>query len=142
MPISFDRTSTPKVVGITAPTETVSVQELYTAIATYQERPDSHTLRIMIEKGEGKQDVGSGFDSHIVMRLNNEWQIQFWAGVGQGYIVGGNITGGYNSFPVKATGGADTIYIQGAVCGMLTQVDVGLGEFLRSNEYHFYVEVA
>jgi hypothetical protein len=115
-----------KVIYITSPTNSVTVQELVDAIRAAE---DSELGMKFIEiiDAVGKANLGGGFYTVITMTLNSDWYIEFWDGVNLGQISAGNIVGGKDDRPVRATSGsADTILVLGAERGVL------LSEFVIS----------
>jgi len=121
-----------KVVYITSPTTTVTIQELVDAIRAAEDTPEGMafggtvaTLQDAVLDAEGKASVGGGFLAGIVMTLKSDWYIEFWDGVVLGTISGGNITGGLDDRPVRcAVGSSDTALQLGAVGGVIAETGV------------------
>jgi hypothetical protein len=130
MPIQVDYYD--KVVYITSPTTTVTVQELVDAIRAAEDTPEGMafggsvaTLVDAVSDAEGKASVGGGFISGIVMTLKSDWYIEFWDGVTLGTVSGGNVTGGLDDRPVRcAVGSSDTALQLGAVGGVIAETGV------------------
>ena len=127
MPIQVDYYD--KVVYITSPTTTVTVQELVDAIRAAEDTPEGMafggsvaTLVDAVTDAEGKASVGGGFLAGIVMTLKSDWYIEFWDGVVLGTVSGGNVTGGLANRPVRcAVGSSDTALQLGAVGGVIAE---------------------
>lgn len=121
-----------KIVYITSPTTTVTVQELVDAIRTAEDTPEGisfggsvATMVDAVIDAEGKAGVGGGFLAGIVMTLKSDWYIEFWDGVVLGTVSGGNVTGGLADRPVRcAVGSADTALQLGAVGGVIAETGV------------------
>ncbi|MBW2077900.1 MAG: hypothetical protein JRI71_10205 [Deltaproteobacteria bacterium] len=103
-----------KIVSITSPTTSVTVQELVNTIRDWEDEQENLAYAHVID-AVGKDDLGSGVTTGITMTLSSLWQIQFWNGVTRGTLKDGNIVGGVGGVPVKNTGGNDTILQLGAV---------------------------
>lgn len=112
MAISLDAPT--RIISITSPTTTVTVQELVTAIRNWESELENMTYEYVIDTA-GIDDLGSGVTTGITLTLSSLWQIQFWSGVVRGTLRDGNIVGGVGGVPVKNTGGADTVLQLGAV---------------------------
>jgi hypothetical protein len=121
-----------KIIFITSPTTTVTVQELVDAIRAAEDTPEGAsfggsvaTLTNAVIDAEGKADVGGGFTAGIVMTLKSDWYIEFWDGVVLGTVSGGNVTGGLAGRPVRcAVGSSDTALQLGAVGGVIAETGV------------------
>ena len=121
-----------KVIYITSPTTTVTVQELVDAIRAAEDTPEGMafggsvaTLTDAVTDAEGKASVGGGFLSGIVMTLKSDWYIEFWDGVVLGTVSGGNVTGGLAGRPVRCeVGSSDTALQLGAVGGVIAETGV------------------
>jgi len=121
-----------KVIYITSPTTSVTVQELVDAIRTAEDTPEGisfggnvATMVDAVIDAEGKASVGGGFLAGIVMTLKSDWYIEFWDGVTLGTVSGGNVTGGLGDRPVRcAVGSSDTALQLGAVGGVIAETGV------------------
>ena len=102
------------IISVTAPTTSVTVQELVTTIRDWEAELANMTYPRVIDTA-GADDLGGGVTTGITMTLSSAWQIQFWSGVTRGTIKDGNVVGGVGGIPVKNTGGSDTILQLGAV---------------------------
>lgn len=105
-----------KVVEITSPTTTVTVQELVNAIRDWEDELANLSYAKVID-AVGKADLGGGVSTSITLTLSSTWQIQFWSGVGIAIIKDGTTVGGVGGNPVMATGGADTVIVNNTVGG-------------------------
>ena len=103
-----------KLVEITSPTVTVTVQELVNTIRDWEDELCNMSYPKVID-AVGKADLSGGVTTGITMTLSSLWQIQFWNGVTRGTLKDGNVVGGVGGVPVKNTGGNDTIMQLGAV---------------------------
>lgn len=112
MGISLDAST--KIVSITSPTTSVTVQDLVNEIRDWEDEQENLAYTHVID-AVGKADLGGGVTTGITMTLSSTWQIQFWSGVSRGTLKDGNIVGGVSGIPVKNTGGSDTILQLGAV---------------------------
>ena len=112
MGISLDAST--KIVSITSPTTSVTVQELVNTIRDWEDEQENLAYTHVID-AVGKADLGGGVTTGITMTLSSLWQIQFWNGVSRGTLKDGNIVGGVGGIPIKNTGGNDTILQLGAV---------------------------
>lgn len=112
MGISLDAST--KIVSITSPTTSTTVQELVNAIRDWEAEQDNMAYTHVIDAA-GKSDLGGGVTTGITMTLSSTWQIQYWSGVVRGTLDGGNVVGGVGGIPMKNTGGADSIFQLGAV---------------------------
>lgn len=117
-----------KIVYVTESTVTVTVQEFVNAIRDAEDDPLNMGYDKVID-AEGKANLGGGITTGITLALSPDWQIQFWAGVGMGFITGGNLIGGVGDEPIKPTGGNDTIKLLGAEASTIVETGVsGLSE--------------
>jgi hypothetical protein len=130
MPIYLNPSTTPKIIHITSPTTTVTVQTLVDTIRNWENYPNNFVYKTPIEKAEGKADVGDSVISGIILTLSDEWRIKFWSGVGVGFIKDGTIvtTSGYLSQPVEPTGGSDTIIVNNQIGGVIAVTGSGVTE--------------
>lgn len=62
----------------------------------------------------GKDNLGGGIYTGIVLYLYPNWQLRFWEGSYTATIRGGNILGGLNSQPIAYTPGVQVQVIQSA----------------------------
>ena len=108
-----------KVVEITSPTTTVTVQELVNAIRDWEDELANMSYSRVID-AVGKADLGGSVYTAITLTLSSTWQIQFWNGVTVGYIKDGTVVGGVGGYPVKPTGGNDTIIVNNQVGGTIS----------------------
>lgn len=102
---------TDKIISITTPTTTVTVQELVDVIREEEDELYNLTYKKVID-AVGKSDLGGGVTTGIVMTLNSDWQIQFYGGSGYTVVKGGTLVGGVGDKPIKATGTANDITVQ------------------------------
>lgn len=116
MGISLSHTD--KIVSVTSPTTIVTIQELVTAIRDWEDELENLTIDFVCWT-DGKSDQGGGVYTAISLKLNSEWQIQFWSGVGVGIIKDGNLSGGVGGDPVKETGGSDTVVVNNQIGGVI-----------------------
>lgn len=100
-----------KIISITTPTTTVTIQELVNAIRDWEDELPNMTYNKVID-AVGKADLGGGVQTGIVITLSDLWQVQFWGASGYTVVKGGTLVGGVGSKPVKATGTAGDITIQ------------------------------
>jgi len=115
-----------EIIYITSPTTSVTIQQLVDAIRAAEDTVDGMAFGGEVKNvadgvadAEGKVDVGSGYLNPTTLTLHDDWYIEFWDGVGLGQVVGGNITGGLSSRPVRAaSGSADTVLVLGAERGI------------------------
>lgn len=133
MPLSIDTFN--KVVQVTSPTTDVDAQTLHDFIEDYMATPvgllndGTWDAAGEILKPEGKIEDPSqpGVFSQIILILNPEWQIQFWAGSGYTRIFGAKIVGGLGDRPMKATGTAgDITVLESPVDGLVVSSGSGL----------------
>jgi len=108
-----------KVVEITTPTTTVTVQELVNTIRDWEDELGNLSYNKVID-AVGKADLGGSVYTAITLTMSDTWQIQFWNGVVVGYIKDGTVVGGVGGYPVKPTGGADTIIVNNQVGGTIS----------------------
>lgn len=129
MPITFDETGTPKLINITSPTTTITVQQLHDACRAWEHDPINLDEAKIIDSS-GKKDMGGGVISGIIMSLSTLWRIKFWSGVGVGIIKDGTVvpTSGYNGTPIEPTGGNDTIVLNNQIGGVISVVGSGVTE--------------
>ena len=120
MGISLDAST--KIVSITSPTTSVTVQELVNTIRDWEDEQENLAYAHVID-AVGKADLGGGVTTGITMTLSALWQIQFWNGVTRGTLKDGNIVGGVGGVPIKNTGGNDTILQLGAVATTIAEGD-------------------
>ena len=120
MGISMDAST--KIVSITSPTTSVTVQELVNAIRDWEDEQENMAYAHVID-AIGKDDLGGGMTTGITMTLSSLWQVQFWNGVTRGTLKGGNVVGGVGGVPIKNTGGNDTILQLGAVATTIAEGD-------------------
>ena len=119
MPIDVDVYT--EIIYITSPTTNVTIQEIYDATRAVEDSTVGINFDDIIILGEGKTDVGGGFLNPATMKLNPRWYIEFWDGVLLGTVAGGNITGGLDNRPVRATvGSGDTALVLGAERGIIS----------------------
>jgi len=116
---------TEKIVSITSPTVSVSIQELVNAIRDWEDELSTGMLQEKVIDATGKDNLGS-VSTAITLKLSAEWQIQFWSGVGIGYVSGGNIAGGVGGNPIKPTGGSDTIIVTNQAGGVIVATGSGV----------------
>jgi hypothetical protein len=117
-----------KVVYITSPTASVTVQELVDAMRTAEDSVEGMQFGDPVKSvvsgfvdAEGKATLGGGFSTVITMTLDSDWYIEFWDGVLLGQVADGNVVGGKDSRPVRAAlGSADTVLVLGAERGVIT----------------------
>jgi hypothetical protein len=115
-----------EVIYVTSPTTSVTILQLITALREAEDTVDGIAFGGEVKNvangfadAEGKIDVGSGYYNPITITLHSDWYVEFWSGVGLGQVVGGNITGGLDSRPVRAaSGSADTVLVLGAERGI------------------------
>lgn len=133
MPIVID--SFNKLVLITSPTTDVDMQSLHDFVQDYLASPigmvedGTWDQRGEIMKPEGKIEDPSnpGIFSQIIIILNPEWQIQFFAGSGYTRLFGGKLVGGVADEPMKATGTAgDITVLESPVDGVTVAVGSGV----------------
>ena len=120
-----------KLVLVTFPTTQVTAQELHDFIEDEMAAPvgllSDGTAPfhgdIIVPEGKVVDENNPGVYSQIILKLNLEWQIQFWQGSGYTRIYGGKIVGGVNGQPLKATGAAgDISVLESPVDGVTTVV--------------------
>lgn len=116
-----------KLVHITSPTTTVTIQELVNTIRDWEDELENLSF-IKVIDAVGKADLGSSVYTAITMTLSSTWQIQFWNGVTVGIVKDGNIVGGVGGTPLKPTGGPDTLIINNQVGGVITVTGSGVTE--------------
>jgi len=104
MSLTFDRDN--KLILVTAPTVTITVQDLVNAIREYEDDQENMDLPKIVNAA-GKQSLGlSGKYVGITMELLDDWRIQFEERTGPDYtrcfVTDGNITAinTYNNEPV------------------------------------------
>ena len=107
-----------KIVHITSPTDTVTIQELVNTIRDWEDELENMSYAKVVD-AVGKADLGSSVYTAITMTLSSTWQIQFWSGVTLGTVKDGNLVGGVSGEPIKATGGSDTIVVINQVGGTI-----------------------
>lgn len=105
-----------KIIYITSPTVTVTVQDLVNAIREAECTEEGMGFAAIID-ATGKDDLGGGVSTGITMTLNSLWYIEFWSGVSpRGVVKDGNVVGGLSDVPVRAASGSgDTVLQLGAV---------------------------
>lgn len=133
MPLSIDRFN--KLILVTSPTTAVSAQELHDFVEDYMASPLGMVLdgtwskkgEILSPEGKIEDPSNPGVFSQIILILNPEWQIQYWAGSGYTRLFGGKIVGGVGDEPFKATGAAgDITVLESPVDGVTVAVGSGL----------------
>jgi len=133
MPLVTDWVS--KLVLVTAPTISVSAQELHDFIEDEMASPlglvSDGTAPffgdIIVPEGKIEDPNKPGVFSQIILKVNFDWQIQFWQGSGYTTLDGGKYVGGVNGQVIKATGAAgDITVLESQVDGVITQVGSGL----------------
>lgn len=67
-----------------------------------------------IADARGKDSLGGGIYTGIVLYLYPNWQLRFWEGTYTATIRGGNILGGLNYQPIAYTAGVQVQVIQSA----------------------------
>lgn len=65
-------------------------------------------------EARGKDSLGGGIYTGIVLYLYPNWQLRFWEGTYTATIRGGNIIGGLNNQPIAYTAGVQVQVIQSA----------------------------
>jgi hypothetical protein len=121
-----------EVIYITSSTTDVTVQALVDAIRAEEDSPvgmafggATGALSNAFIDATGKDDLGAGKATGIVMTLHSDWYIEFWDGVVLGTVKDGNVVGGLDSRPVRAeVGSADTVLQLGAVGATLVDDDL------------------
>ena len=110
-----------KLINITSPTTTVTIQELVDTIRDWEDKVSNIQHRKVINC-TGKDDLGGGVEVGITMTLSSEWRIKFWSGIGQGIIKNGTLvpTSGYGGNPIEPTGGNDSIVLLNQVGGVIS----------------------
>ena len=146
MPLEIDAFN--QLIKITSPDTSVDLQTLHDFVEDYMASPvgmanDSidTSFRGDILKPEGKIEdpTNPGVFSIIILLLNSQWQIQFWAGSGYTRVFGGKIVGGVNDEQIKATGTAgDITVLESPVDGTTVAVGSGLdtNQDTRLTELH------
>ena len=117
MPLSIDYPS--RLVLITAPDTEISAQALHDFIEDEMASPlgllSNGTAPfygdIIVPEGKVADPNNPGIFSQIIIKLNLDWQIQFWQGSGYSRFYGGKIVGGFNGQPFKATGAAGDLTV-------------------------------
>lgn len=99
-----------KIISITTPTTSVTIQELVDAVRDWEDELCNMTYKKVID-AVGKADLGGSVSTGIVVSLNAEWQVQFWGGSGTTKVSGGTLVGGVGDEPVLATGTAGDLTI-------------------------------
>jgi len=130
MGISLDAST--KIVSVTSPTTSVTVQELVNTIRDWEDEQENLAYAHVID-AVGKADLGGGVTTGITMTLSSLWQIQFWNGVSRGTLKDGNVVGGVGGIPVKNTGGNDTISQLSAVATTIATAS-GTGDWTSSEK--------
>ena len=125
--MAISLTPSTKIINITSPTDTVTIQELVNAIRDWEDELENMSYAKVID-AVGKADLGSSVYTAITMTLSDTWQIQFWNGVTVGIVKDGNIVGGVGGMPLKLTGGPDTLIINNQVGGVITVTGSGVTE--------------
>lgn len=106
MAITFDKVA--KLIIITKPTTSVTIQNLINAIRDYEDEQENLEVA-RIANATGKEDLGGGVQVGITLELLDGWQVQFEERtVGEGWticnITGGNLVAlnevGANQFPL------------------------------------------
>lgn len=77
-------------VHITSPQTAVVVQDLLNDIRTFEADVTGITHPVIIE-ASGKESLGGGVQVGITMKLNDPWQLEFYAGSYRATIDGGNV---------------------------------------------------
>lgn len=126
MAIVFDSESTPKLINITSPQDTIQIQDLINAIRTWESSEDGVVFDPIVTPTDsaGKSDIGGGILTAITISISTEWRLKFWAGVGVGFVLGGNLAGGYLADPIEPTGSGDTIKQVSAESGVIAETGV------------------
>lgn len=133
MPLAID--SFNKLILVTSPTTDQDASALHDFVEDYMASPPgmvedgTWSLRGEILRPEGRiQDpTNPTIFSQIILILNPEWQIQFWAGSGYTRIFGAKIVGGVGDEPFKATGTAgDITVLESPVDGLTIAVGSGI----------------
>lgn len=114
-----------KVVSVTSPQTDTTIQEFVDTIRDWEDELQNMSFKKVINTF-GKADLGGSVYTAITLTLLNNWQIQYWSGVGIGIIKGGNLVGGLGGQPVKPTGGPDTIIVNNQVGGIITVTGSGI----------------
>ena len=116
-----------KLIEITSPTTTVTIQELVNTIRDWEDELENLSYEQVID-AVGKADLGSSVYTAITMTLSSTWQIHYWNGVTLGIIKDGNLVGGIGGEPIKPTGGPDTILVINQVGGTIAVTASGITE--------------
>jgi len=105
-----------KVIYITSPTTSVTVQQLVDAIRLAEDSGVGINFEKVID-ATGKDDLGSGITTGITMALSSDWYIEFWDGVSKGIITSGNVVGGKDDKPIRADPNSinDTVLVLSSV---------------------------
>ena len=104
-----------EIIYITSPTTTVTIQELVNAIRVAEDSEIGMNFEGVIDT-EGKANLGGGAVTSIILTLNSNWYIEFWNGVSLGIVKDGNVVGGKDGKPIRASiSSADTVLQLGAV---------------------------
>lgn len=114
--MAIELNSLTKTIQITSPTTTVTIQELVDTIRDWEDELAHMSIPRVID-AVGKADLGGSVFTAITLTLSADWQIQFWNGVGIGFIQDGTLVGGVGGTPIKPTGGSDTILLTNQVGG-------------------------
>ncbi len=125
-----------RIVYITSPTTTVTVQQIYDAMRSAEDTPEGmafggpvKTVTDGFVDGEGEADLGGGFSTVLTITLDANWYIEFWDGVTLGTVNDGNIAGGKDNRPVRcAVGSSDTALVLGAERGVTTAASGSLSQ--------------
>ena len=112
-----------KLINVTSPQTTVTVQDLLDFIRTEEATPCG-ICRNQIATASGKEDLGGSVLVGITVKLQDDWQLLFWEGNYVATISGGNLVGGIGGDPVKYTPGVQVVLLQSAAS---TIVNVGSG---------------
>lgn len=153
MPLEVDYFS--KLLKVTAPDVTITGQVLHNFVEDEMASPigmisdgDNASFKGDILKPEGKIEdpTNPGVFSIIILLLNPEWQIQFWAGSGYTKLTGAKIVGGVGDEPMKATGTAgditvlespvDGTLVESSTSGLTASESAQLGNIDTATAYH------
>ncbi len=125
-----------KLVLVTSPTTDADSQVMHDFIEDQMAAPigmisdganPSFFGDILKPEGKIEDPTNPGVFSQIILILNSEWQIQFYAGSGYTRIFGAKIVGGVGDEPFKATGTAgDITVLESPVDGLVVATGSGL----------------
>jgi hypothetical protein len=116
-PFTFNFTT--QKIEVDSGTANVDCNQLYDIIKLAQASNEG-IIYEKIAEGSGLNELGSGVQVGITVKLLGSWQLQFPSGNYIATIAGGNFIGGPGGDPVSYSAGVQTLIIQSAASTVVT----------------------